>query len=427
MNHKENAETKRIDWKNITNTRTFWLLVSLLAAFLLWMYVTSTEGVQIDKTFSGVKVVFAGEEALREASGLVITEQDSTTVDLTLSGTRRVISRLTSANLTAQVDLSNVLSDGRYSITYTIQYPNGVSADDVTVVHRSTDVINFYVDRLVTKTVEVEGEFTGSTAEGYLAADTIWFDPLAVKISGPRSAVSQVERAFVSITRQEVDKTLQYSTTYELQDGDGNVIDDDSIIRETEEVTVTLSVLATKTVLLDVTIVDGGGATRENTQIDIKPASITLAGDAATIDDVSKLILGTIDLSDFAMDFTQTYTIVPPNDTENLTGTTEAVVTVTILGMSTKNFTIHHDNISCVNVPEGSEAEVITEDLTVTIRAPEEVLEQIQENNLRAVADLADLNIASGVANPGVRIYIDGFPNAGVIGDYTVHINLRSG
>lgn len=221
MNHKENAETKRIDWKNITNTRTFWLVVSLLAAFLLWMYVTSTEGVQIDKTFSGVKVVFAGEEALREASGLVITEQDSTTVDLTLSGTRRVISRLTSANLTAQVDLSNVLSDGRYSITYTIQYPNGVSADDVTVVHRSTDVINFYVDRLVTKTVEVEGEFTGSTAEGYLAADTIWFDPLAVKISGPRSAVSQVERAFVSITRQEVDKTLQYSTTYECRTGMG--------------------------------------------------------------------------------------------------------------------------------------------------------------------------------------------------------------
>ena len=69
----------------------------------------------------------------------------------------------------------------------------------------------------------------------------------------------QVDHAFVAITREDVDRTLSYSTTYSLVDSDDNPIEDSSIQRETEEVTVTLNVLSTKEVPLDVTIIDGGG------------------------------------------------------------------------------------------------------------------------------------------------------------------------
>ena len=51
----------------ILDSKGFWMVFSLLAAILLWTYVTSTEGVEVEKVFSNVKIVFSGAEALRES------------------------------------------------------------------------------------------------------------------------------------------------------------------------------------------------------------------------------------------------------------------------------------------------------------------------------------------------------------------------
>lgn len=427
MNENTNVKSFRSRLRAVTQSRAFWMGISLLAAVLLWLYVTSTEGVEIETTLYNVPIEFVGADTLRESSNLVVTEQDRTSVNLTLSGTRRVLSKLDSGNVTATINLSRMNTDGRYSVSYDLSFPSGINPNDVTLVRSSADIVNFYLDFITPKTIEVKGVFTGSTAEGYLAEDNLIFDPLVVRISGPKAAISQVDHAYVSISRTGVDKTLQYSTTYELVDENNDPVDDSAITRETEEVTVTLNVLSTRSVPLDVNIIDGGGAVREaNTQIDIEPASVVLAGDAAVIDSTSKLVLGTIDLAAFATDYTATYTIVPPNDTENLTGVTEATVTVSIIGLNTRTFSIGQDNISCNNVPEGYTAEIITQSLNnVTVRAPEEILGQIEAQNLRAVADLSELNSdAPGVYNPTVRIYINGFPEAGVVGEYKIYVTL---
>ena len=415
--------------RKITQSRAFWMIVSLFAATLLWIYVTTTEGVEAQKTLTNVPVEFIGADSLRESSGLVVTEQDRTTVNLVLSATRRVLNKLNNGNVTATINLSRMNSDGRYSVSYDLTYPSGVNPNDITVVRSNADIVTFYLDKISRKTIEVEGTFTGNTAEGYMADESLIFDPMVVTISGPKTDISKVDHAYVSIGRENVDKTIQYSTTYELVDENGEPVDDASITRETEEISVTLNVLSTRSVPLDVTIIDGGGATREgNTIIDIKPSSIVLAGDAATIDSTSRLVIGTIDLSTFATDYTATYTIVPPSNTENLTGVNEATVTVSISGLNTKGFSIGQDNISCNNVPEGYTAEIITQSLNnVIIRAPENVLQELDSRNLRAVADLSDLAITStGVYNPSVRIFIDGFPEAGYVGEYKIYVTLNT-
>ena len=250
---------------------------------------------------------------------------------------------------------------------------------------------------------------------------------MVVTVSGPNTAVSAVDHAYISITRTDVDKTLSYSTTYQLMDSEGNLIDDPRITKETDSVNVTLNVLATKTVPLDVTVINGAGATRaDNTSIVIEPDSIVLTGDAAAIDSTSKINLGTIDLASFATEYTATYTIVPPNDTDNITGVNEATVTVKIVGLSSRSFNVLHDNISCSNVPEGYSAEIITQMLPVTIRARDEILDQIQVNNIRAVADLSGISdtTVSGVITPSVKIHIDGFPEAGYIGENRIYVTL---
>ena len=230
----------------------------------------------------------------------------------------------------------------------------------------------------------------------------------------------------MAITREDVDRTLSYSTTYSLVDSDDNPIEDSSIQRETEEVTVTLNVLSTKEVPLDVTIIDGGGATRDaNTRIDIEPKTIMLAGDASAIDSTTKLILGTINLSSFATDFSATYTIIPPNGTENMTGVTEATVSIhhgrchEVLLRESGKYRLHQRSRRLHRGEHHAGAQRYGP-------RPQKVLDQISEVNLRAVADLSiSARTPPAFSPPTVEIKIDGFPEAGCVGEYKIYITLK--
>ena len=62
----------------------------------------------------------------------------------------------------------------------------------------------------------------------------------------------------------------------------------------------------------------------------------------------------------------------------------------------------------------------------MTIRAPEDDLLGITSSNIRAVADLSEVSEsnAAGFISPAVRIYIDGFPTAGVVRRYSIIVTL---
>ena len=113
---------KTLNLKRLTDSRVFWMILSLFAASLLWMYVTTTEGVEVQKTLTGVKIEFLGADAMRASSDLIVTEQDRTSVNLTISGTRRVLSKLTNSNVTATVNLNNVVHKNRTVIVVAVHH-----------------------------------------------------------------------------------------------------------------------------------------------------------------------------------------------------------------------------------------------------------------------------------------------------------------
>ena len=178
-----------------------------------------------------------------------------------------------------------------------------------------------------------------------------------------------------------------------------------------------------KEVPLSVDIIEGAGATKANTKIKVEPDSITLAGDSAVLTGMNKIVLDTIDLTDFEKTFSQTYTIPIDNDMNNLTGVTEAKVTVEIVGLETRVFKVK--NISCTNVTEGYEADIISESIDVIIRGTPEQLDQLKGDNIRAVADLTDYKESTGQFMPNVRIVVDGSTDVGAVGQNTISIEIR--
>lgn len=400
------------------------IVFSLICSLLIWVYVTESVSTDIERPFPGVKVVFEGENAMRDSKGLIVSDTGDTSVKVTLSGTRRAVSSLDSADLTAVIDLSGISKTGNYALAPKITYPNKFDSSAISVAVTNPETISFYIDKLSVVPVPIVGEFNGSAAEGF-SAEPLEFDSDSIKIYGPEKIISQIDYALVQISRQDVDKTLNIETTYVLIDKNGKEFDSDEISFDRDTVNVTLPISAVKEVSLIVDFIPGAGATKDFVNWKIVPDSITLTGDTETLAGVNNISLAKIDLSKVDDALTESYKIVLPNDTEATGGEKEAILTLELDGLSKKTVSIDKSNISCTNVSGGYTAEIMNSSLEgVILRGPDNVIHSISAVNVRAVADLTDYGTATGIIAVPVRIFVDGTTDVGAFGEYKVFINV---
>ena len=408
--------------KRIYDSKAFWIVISLIASIALWVYVTNVDKEEHKQTFYGVRVELEGEDILRDSRNLVITDLDTNTVTVELVGPRRVVGSLSSADLVAKIDVSKLTQPAYTSQQYYISYPDGLAKSSITETRRSPDTVNFMVSQLISKTIQVRGAFEGSLGDNR-TAETPVFEPSTITISGAESYIKDVDYAWVTFGKDvDVDSTYSVDTGFTLMDKDGNPCSLENISFSNDTIKATLPILEIKEVKLGVDIIEGAGATAANTKIKIEPATVLLAGDSGILSGINRIILDTIDLTDFSASFMETYTIPIDNDLKNLTGVTEAKVTVEIAGLDTRTFKVK--NISWIN-DEGLDVDLLTESIDVVIRGTPEELDLIKPENIRAVVDLSDLRNSEGTYVTVPKIYVGDSTNAGAVGKYKVSLEIR--
>ena len=412
--------------KKLYNSKAFWMIVSLICSITIWVYVASVETEEFKQTFRGVRVQLAGEQLLRDSKNLVITDMDTSTVTVEVVGPRRIVGSLDSDSIYAQIDVSKLSRAAYTSQQYSVIFPDGTDTGNLTVTRKTPETINFMVSAQTTKSIQVRGSFDGSVAEGYTAEEVI-FDPATITLSGPEAYLRNVDYAWVSFGKENIDSTYEVETGYTLMTADNTPASTVGISFSTETVRAIMPLLTLKDVNLGVNLIEGGGATAENTKVTIEPETVSLAGDSKFLAGINKINLASVDLTDFTTSFTDTYPIPIDNELKNITGATEAKVTVEIVGLETKSFKV--TNISCINVTEGYSARILTRSLDVTLRGNPESLAALKDENIRAVADLTDMNESTGIYMPRVRIYVDGYTDVGAIRtngqDYRVSIEIE--
>lgn len=406
--------------KKIVDTRIFWIIISLLFSVILWCYVTMEQGAKIERSFSGIAVSFSGESTLKEKE-LIITEIKNETISLTLSGNRQVISQLSASDIRVTADVSEIDETGTENLTYTVKFPSNVDTNAITIVKSSSEFVTFDVEKLATKNITVKGVFEGSVADHY-KVEALEFDPASITVSGPVSEVSQISCAWVSVQQENAQRTITFDSNYTFVDDNGEPLQ----LRYTEAsalaISVTLPIVEVKEVPLAMNIIAGGGAKEENAVITIDPATVTLSGDSAVLNDINKIVLGTVDLSDITDSFTQTYPIVIDDSLKNLDGISEANVKIEIKGLATKVFTV--EKFKCINEIDGYEATVETDALQVVIRGPQDVLNAIEASDITAVVDLSDCGEETGYFEKTVEISIADVKKAGAVGEYKVNLSV---
>ena len=399
------------------------LLLSAVIAISLWVYVVTTVTPEDSQWIRNIPVTFTNEDGLFSDRNLTLTKGRNATVDLKVYGKRQDLLKLNNSNITITVDLSDVLGPGSWPLRYTVEMPETVSDNDISIESRSTYEIDVQVDLLSVKEVPVQAVFQGSVADGYVQ-DSIELEYDTLEISGPQDQVSKVDHAEVVLERTNLSKTVSDSLAYTLVDADGGEVVSDEIHCNVDKIGVMMTVSMVKELPLTVQFIDGGGATEEHVVSSIEPSTITVKGSAEDLEGLNSLNIGNIDLSTIPTNtsYTGSFSIVLPDNMTNLTGEEMATVTVELKNLKEKTFRV--TNLELANTPSNLKATLGTVSLQIKLRGPSDVIDTITASNIRAVADLSSVGTSTGQFSVPVDVYVDGFSDVGAMGSYNVLVSI---
>lgn len=396
-------------------------LISIAIALAVWTYVVTVVSPNSDKHFQNVPVVTQGEALLQERK-LMITGTDVTATSLHLEGSRIDLNKLSSSNITVTLDVSKIYEAGTHTMTYLVSFPGDVASNAITVLGKDPSEVKVVVEERVTKAVPLEIRYNGNVAADFVAdKENVEMDVKEITVGGPKSALDQITKAVIDLDLEGRNESLSEKYTYTLCDEAGKAVDAQLVTTDVAEVNLTLRIARVKEIALKLNVIDGGGATAQNSVITIDPPTILISGSDALLEGMEQLELGAVDLVEIAGDTELVFPIKLPEGITNETGVTEAKVNISFPSLATKTLTVK--NISAVNVPDTVRADLITKALEIVVRGPQEKIEALTEDAITVTVDFT--GVEAGTVKLKAQITCSD-PEIGAVGSYSVSATVKN-
>ena len=398
------------------------ILLALTIAFGLWLYVVTNVSIEDERTYHDIPVAFEGEIALEER-GLMITHGTDATVDLRLYGARTNLNKLTSSNINIKVNLARIYDVGQVEVDYDISYPGDVPSNAFTELSKNPSTITLIVEERIKKEVPVTVSFTGSVAAEYLCdVDNVTLDQPYINIVGPSSAVSKIEQAVIDLDLTDRTETISESFQYTLCDGTGEPVDAGMVVADTAQIHLDLAIRRFKELPVTYTLVEGGGASKDNVTITMDTSVIRVSGSDMALESLTEINVGVINLANIKEDTSLIYTVDLPDNVSNLSGVKEVKVDVALKGLTTREFNI--EDIRVTGVPRGMSYELVTKKLTVVLRGPSALINKMTANDLVVTADLSGKDAGTVMVNAGIDTVGETYDAVGALGTFSVSVIL---
>lgn len=403
------------------NNRFASILLSVIVAFGLWLYVINNVSTEQERTYRGVQVTLEGESVLRERNLMIISDTNLA-VQVDLKGSRSDLNNLNPTNLTLIANLDGIYDPGEYQLGYAVGFPGNVPAGAVTVMNKEPSTVTVVIAERISRSIPVKVEYIGEAAEGFIAdKPQAELDNQEVTITGPRQVVEQIDHAYISVDCTDRTETITESYRFELRDSSDNPVDAAMITTNIEQIRVNVPVFLTKRLPLVLVVNPGGGATEDTSKIVIEPGYIDVSGSEMALKDLEELQLGTLNLGEIPEDMEKTFTIKLPEGVTNLSNISDAVVTVSFPELATREFTV--TDIKTRNVPTGMVADLLTKQLTVTVRGPKALIEKMEDADVTVQIDLT--GVEGSIAAEAKITFPSEFEGVGAVGKYSVNVKVE--
>lgn len=411
-------------------------LASLLLAFVLWFLVAQIYDPKDTVTFNNIQVRLINTELLDEEGKVYEVLDNSNLVRVTVTGPQSIVkSELRRSDIVAEADMSKLTDINTIAITY---YCENISNDSVEI-KGNHDSVRLNVEDKTSKWIKLESNTIGDVASGYMIGN-VTLDQTNIEVTGPKSAISQVDHAGVDINVTDSTTSLSANVDIKLYDADDNELTLESVKKNVDSAYMTVEVLATKEVPVEIEYMgvpeDGYMATGE---VESSVPTVRIAGTVSTLVGISAITV--------------------PEDRMNITGQTDNLVdiinlkeylpsnvrladksfdgkitaTVYIEPIVSKDLTVAAENISVTGVPDGMEAEITStaEEYNITVSGLSRDVSILHDSSVTGILNLTQWMEDNGVEEltPGtytIPVTFNLAEDITVIPDINIHIRLKN-
>lgn len=364
------------------------LLLSLTISFGLWLYVVTVIGPESETTLYNVPVELVGTEYLDAHDLIIVSNTKDQSMNLTLKGKRSDLTKITRSNVTIIADLSKITQPGEHQLECTVSFQAG-SAE---VKAQDPQFIGVTVAQQAQKTIDVKPIYTGSVPVSYEAdTDAVALDHKTVTVKGPKDVIDQIYYAGISIDLTNKTTMIDNSYPLTLYGLDGRpLISDQYVTANVTEVRAIVQIHKIKKVSvkfqLDFT---DSGLSPDMVTVYPRLDEVTLMGTESALEKADDQFVFIIKLSDLQGSTTQTF---QPPLPDGVQCKEEIAASIQMPEMATRKITVSN---FIVDGQEGLTTEV-TEEVTVELWGPEEVLRQLSAEDVVGMLDCSGMSEGSG-------------------------------
>lgn len=411
-------------------------LASLVLAFVLWFLVAQIYDPKDTVTFNNIQVRLINTELLDEEGKVYEVLDNSNLVRVTVTGPQSIVkSELRRSDIVAEADMSKLTDINTIAITY---YCENISNDSVEI-KGNHDSVRLNVEDKTSKWIKLESNTIGDVASGYMIGN-VTLDQTNIEVTGPKSAISQVDHAGVDINVTDSTTSLSANVDIKLYDADDNELVLESVKKNVDSAYMTVEVLATKEVPVEIEYMgvpeDGYMATGE---VESSVPTVRIAGTVSTLVGISAITvpedrMNITGQSDNLVDIINLKEYLPANvrlADKSFDG--KITATVYIEPIVSKDLTVAAENISVTGVPDGMEAEITStaEEYNITVSGLSRDVSILHDSSVTGILNLTQWMEDNGVEEltPGtytIPVTFNLAEDITVTPDINIHIRLKN-
>jgi len=405
-----------LDWFG-KNIRIFFL--ALVLAVAVWVSAVIAADPDETRTFpTPVTIEIVGQDP-----SLVITNTYTRQIELVLQAPRSVWSQLTSAenSVRAIVDISN-LGVGSFQVPIQVQ----VTIQPARIMSTSLESLELVIEKLLTRTMPVEINITGTPAIGYEAQDIVLSSD-DVEISGPTSIVQRVKKVAATLDISGVKKGVD--SDLQLQVLDENNLPVEGVSLSPDKVHATIPIVQKggyRELVVKVVLIGRVRSGYRLTSILVNPPTVTVfSSDIELVNSLPGYVeTSQLDLTGVSADLETHLTLILPEGV-SLLGDQNVLVQVGISAIE-GSLTISGLPVIVNGLSAGLVATVSPLDVDLFLSGPAPFLDTLTFTDLLVSVDVTGLVEGTYQLTPIVTIMVSGI-RVETIQPGTVEVIIRKG
>lgn len=372
-------------------------ILAVIFSALLWLISVNINDPVDTEVYRNIPVEMENTSLLTDEGMTYEVLDDTDRVTVTVRANRSVLENINASDVTATADFSELSFTNTVPIRLSISRSLGSQIE----VTGSIDMVRLEVEERQERQLVIEIDQIGTPADGYIVSSVLTTDGNALRISGPQSLVSQVDRAVVEANVEGLTESINISEPIRLYDADGNEITSSRITKSVSTSNVSISILQTKEIPVTASAsgepADGYAATGEVT---CAPDRITVAGRNNALANLTEIVIPAdeVDLTDATEDVVELIDIreyLP--DGVSLTNTSgddfngRVAVTAKVEPLVDMTRQMNQSRILLQNVPDGYQVTLDSQEaVSIRLRGLQADLNAIDVSQLSGTIDVSD-------------------------------------